>query len=72
MCLEFTWTVCSSVSEVTADRYRWCFDDQLEPVIFFAEMEDFDDEPKLRESLKGHRYADRPLFVLHDEQGYAR
>lgn len=70
--LAYTLSVCCGVGKSIVFKYRWCFKDPSEAIEFFKTCENFDDIPKKRDSLKGHRYLDKPLLVEHDELGYPK
>ena len=68
--LVFTTSVCMDIGEISPFSYRWCFQDQREADHFFNTAVDFDEVPEMRNSLRGHRYRDRPLLVEKDEFGF--
>lgn len=70
--LMYTWSVCVDMDEVTAYRYRWCFDDLIEATHFLSTIKDFDEVPVKRKSLKGHRYSGEPLLVEYHADGKPR
>lgn len=70
--LMFTTSVCMDVTPITPYAYRWCFEDRHEAVAFFEMAKEFDEVPKHRASLKGHRYQNKPLLVENDERGFPK
>lgn len=70
--LMFTTSVCMDVTPITPYAYRWCFADSREADIFFSTAVEFDEVPKIRTSLKGHRYTKAPLLVENDERGFPK
>ena len=70
--LMYTWSVCVDMDEVTAYRYRWCFEDINEARHFLATIKEFDEVPVRRNSLKGHRYSGVPLLEEHWPNGRAK
>lgn len=67
--LAFTMSVCCGIDEMCPFKYRWCFADTSEAYLFYTTVKDYDEVPESRESLKGHRYTDKPLLVCRDEFG---
>lgn len=70
--LAFTWSVCCGVGMHSMFKYRWCFEDKAEAEHFFNTCQNYDDIPVKRNSLKGHRYLDKPLYMEYDELGYEK
>lgn len=70
--LAFTWAVCCGISKCSTHKYRWCFEDKNEAILFFYQCKDYDDIPEQRNSLKGHRYHDKPLIMEYDEKSYPK
>ena len=68
--LAFTTAVALGADYTAAYKYRWCFEDASEARYFFDTVQEFDEIPKRRVSLKGHRYLDNPLLVQKDELGF--
>ena len=60
------------MDEVTAFRYRWCFEDSKEALYLLQTMTDVDEVPTKRNGLKGHRYFGRPLHVERWPNGELR
>lgn len=72
MQLMFTLSVCMDIDYYTPYAYRWCFQDPEEARHFFKTAKEFDEVPEHKTSLKGHRYKTKPLYVEHDELGFAK
>lgn len=72
MRLAYTWSVCMDITPYTAFRYRWCFEDIGEALYFLSTAEDYDEVPTLKETLKGHRYRDAPLYREQDALGFEK
>lgn len=70
--LMYTLSVCCGVGKVGMYKYRWCFENPAEAIEFFHACKNYDDIPEKRESLRGHRYLDKPRIVEYDESGYPR
>lgn len=67
--LAYTWSVCTDITYGSQYGYRWCFKDYNEALYFVENMQDFDEIPTRRESLKGHRWSDNPRIRITDELG---
>lgn len=70
--LAYTWSVCCDITQHSPYAYRWCFKDEQEARYFLETMEEFDDIPVKRESLKGHRYNEEPRLYAFDQFGLSR
>lgn len=70
--LLFTTSVCTGITPQRSYTYRWCFEDANEAARFFLIIQEYDDVPTERTSLKGHRYLDKPLLIEKDELGFDR
>ena len=70
--LMFTLSVCCDVTPSRVFQYRWCFEDPSEAMHFYSNIQEFDEIPTIRSSLKGHRYLSKPLLVEYDQFGYAK
>lgn len=68
--LAFTWSICTDVTPYTPFKYRWCFEDKDEALYFLKTMEDYDEVPVRKTSLRGHRYKTAPLYREQDQFGY--
>lgn len=67
--LAFTWSICTDVTPGCPFKYRWCFEDKAEALYFLETMQDFDEIPVHKNSLRGHRYTTEPLYRETDELG---
>ncbi len=67
--LAFTMSVCCGVEEISPFKYRWCFADPTEALLFYATVKEYDEVPEHKESLRGHRYVDAPRYVEYDVVG---
>lgn len=65
--LIYTLSVCMGIGEITSFKYRWCFEDPTEAILFFHTAVEFDDIPVQRNSLKGHRYSERTGPLLKQD-----
>lgn len=65
--LLFTMSVCTGIEQITPFKYRWCFKDISEAENFYNTLMEYDEIPKERKSLKGHRYQTSPLLNMHGE-----
>ena len=74
MRLMFTMSVCMDITPMSPYAYRWCFEDPMEAIGFYENATEFDEvpAPEKRKSLKGHRYARKPLLVENDERGFPK
>lgn len=70
--LAFTYAVCCGIEKDIAFKYRWCFEGVDEAIHFFENCKEFDEIPKKRNSLKGHRYINSPLLMMFDERGFPK
>ena len=70
--LAYTLSVCCGVGKVNMFKYRRCFENPAEAIEFFNTCQNYDDIPQKRESLRGHRYLDKPRIVEYDELGFKR
>lgn len=70
--LMFTHAVCTDITFDSPYAYRWCFESLTEAEHFIDTIKEFDEVPKVRTSLKGHRYTDQPRIVLFCENGFPR
>lgn len=70
--LIFTTSVCMDIDYFTPYAYRWCFEDKEEAELFFENAKEYDEIPKKRDSLKGHRYNSKPLLIEYDELGFKK
>lgn len=64
--LIFTTSVCCGIDLYSPFKYRWCFEDKKEAMLFYNSMVEFDEIPVHRTSLKGHRFTTKPLLELDD------
>lgn len=70
--LAFTFAVCVGVSPSTTYKYRWCFENWAEALLFYSTVKDVKEVPIHRESLRGHRYCDSPRLFVFDELGFCK
>ena len=70
--LMFTLSVCCGVTPHTMYKYRWCFEDPKEAVHFFKTIQEYDEVPERKTSLKGHRYLTAPLYMEIDQHGFRK
>lgn len=69
--LLFAWSICTDISPMSPYAYRWCFQDKEEADYFLANIKEFDEVPKRKESLKGHRFHDgQARYVKYDKHGF--
>lgn len=70
--LAYTYAVCLGASPVSAYKYRWCFENWAEALLFYSTVADVKEVPTHRDSLKGHRYCDSPRLFVFDELGFCK
>ncbi len=72
--LLFTTSVCMDITPISSYSYRWCFEDPMEALDFYTNAQEYDEvpAPEKRKSLKGHRYARKPLLIENDERGFPK
>lgn len=70
MQLIYTLSVCTDITPMTPYAYRWCFKDPEEAMYFLENIQEFDEIPERRSSLKGHRYHGLDArLIAYDELG---
>lgn len=71
--LAFTTSVCMDITPMSPFSYRWCFADPAEAFHFYETAVEYDEVPKMRTSLKGHRYGSNgPRLIEYDDLGFPK
>lgn len=65
--LMYTVSICAGAEPLLLFRYRWCFEDAKEAVLFWKQIQNYDDIPESRDSLVGHRYLNYPKYLEFDK-----